>query len=229
MTHALENSLDNPAWFALNSRQVHLRQGDERVARYHPDVAPFAGLVDTSAASLRKLELLVPPGGHVLIPTLEPLPAVSGLRTERLFAVLQMVDRSETLPPSADDAVRLNTGNAQEMLRLAQATQPGPFSARTPEMGNYIGLRDDVGMLIAMAGERMRCEGFTEISAVCVHDAHRGKRMAGRLMHILRQQIRQRGETPFLHVHTENASAIGLYERLGFETRKTFHLYRITF
>jgi ribosomal protein S18 acetylase RimI-like enzyme len=44
---------------------------------------------------------------------------------------------------------------------------------------------------------------------------------------IVRREIERRGETPFLHVLSDNRSAIGLYERLGFELRRTFFLTRI--
>jgi ribosomal protein S18 acetylase RimI-like enzyme len=35
--------------------------------------------------------------------------------------------------------------------------------------------------------------------------------------------IRERGETPFLHVRRDNARAIALYERIGFRTRVMPH------
>jgi ribosomal protein S18 acetylase RimI-like enzyme len=35
--------------------------------------------------------------------------------------------------------------------------------------------------------------------------------------------IRERGETPFLHVRQDNARAVGLYETLGFRTRMVVH------
>src|SRR5438552_14292004 len=35
------------------------------------------------------------------------------------------------------------------------------------------------------------------------------------------QKITKSGETPFLHVGTENAQAIRVYEKLGFKTRRT--------
>jgi hypothetical protein len=46
-------------------------------------------------------------------------------------------------------------------------------------------------------------------------------------MDILRRQINQRGETPFLHVLSDNMSAIRLYEHLGFALRRPFYLTRI--
>jgi len=37
-------------------------------------------------------------------------------------------------------------------------------------------------------------------------------------------KLREEGVTPFLHVFTDNVSAIALCERLGFTTRKTLRL-----
>lgn len=223
-----EGLLDNLPWFALTTKQAHLGQGTELAARYHPDVAAFAGIANTTPEAFRQLGLLVPPGDHVLLTAPELLPPVDGVHAERLFAVCQMVDAGEPQSAAQDDVVRLGAPDAPAMLELALETKPGPFGLRTHEMGSYIGIRDS-GRLIAMAGERMRCEGYTEISAVCVNDANRGKGIAGGLMNILRREIRARGDTPFLHVRDDNATAIGLYERLGFETRHTFHLYRVGF
>lgn len=93
-------------------------------------------------------------------------------------------------------------------------------------MGRYIGIRDQ-GKLIAMAGERMRLEGFVEISAVCVDDGYRGRGLAGRLVNVLRREILLRGDIPFLHVLDDNAPALALYRRLGFENRQAFLLYRL--
>jgi predicted GNAT family acetyltransferase len=42
-------------------------------------------------------------------------------------------------------------------------------------------------------------------------------------MSILMRKIMQRGETPILHVRQENVSAIHLYEKLGFRTRRLLH------
>jgi predicted GNAT family acetyltransferase len=78
-----------------------------------------------------------------------------------------------------------------------------------------------------MAGERMSMNGYVEVSAVCVDEQWRGKGLAGRLVKALCKEIGQRGETPFLHVFSHNSTAIGLYERLGFELRRTLVLTQV--
>ena len=40
-------------------------------------------------------------------------------------------------------------------------------------MGSYYGVRSPSGELIAMGGERLQLDGYSEISAVCTHPSHR--------------------------------------------------------
>jgi hypothetical protein len=72
------------------------------------------------------------------------------------------------------EAVALGPADVPEMLDLVERTQPGPFLPRTIMLGTYLGIRRG-GALVAMAGERMRPPGWTEISAVCTDPAHRGQ------------------------------------------------------
>jgi predicted GNAT family acetyltransferase len=74
--------------------------------------------------------------------------------------------------------------------------------------------------LVAMSGQRLQVPGYTEVSAVCTHPEHTGKGYAAALMLEVMRRIRDRGETPFLHVRGDNSRAIALYERLGFRARK---------
>jgi predicted GNAT family acetyltransferase len=109
------------------------------------------------------------------------------------------------------------------MIELTALTKPGPFSTRTHELGTYLGIRD-AGKLVAMAGERLKVPGFTEVSAVCTHPEHTGHGYARILMSEVMRRIRSRGEAPFLHVREDNVRAIALYERLGFAVRVVAYL-----
>jgi predicted GNAT family acetyltransferase len=113
------------------------------------------------------------------------------------------------------------------MLALATLTRPGPFFERTHELGEFIGVREG-GRLIAMAGERMKPDGFTEVSGVCTHPDFRGQGHAAALTRIVASRIRERGETPFLHAYASNAPAIALYERLGYRLRRNVLMVRLT-
>ena len=66
---------------------------------------------------------------------------------------------------------------------------------------------------------------------MCTHPDHGGKGYARALMLDVMKRIRARGEKPFLHVRQDNTRAVGLYEKLGFETRVVLHyaiLRRVT-
>jgi predicted GNAT family acetyltransferase len=79
------------------------------------------------------------------------------------------------------------------------------------------------GELVALAGERLRLPGFVELSAVCTDPRVRGRGLAAYLMRHLMRGAVARGETPFLHVVPDNAAAISIYRRLGFEVRTAMH------
>ncbi len=117
----------------------------------------------------------------------------------------------------------LTMADVPEMLALTKLTEPGPFLPRTIKLGAYLGVHD-AGSLVAMAGERLHLTGFTEISAVCTHPQYRGRGYGNALLSALISRIIKRGETPILHVRTQNVAALRLYEKLGFTVRAQLHL-----
>jgi predicted GNAT family acetyltransferase len=137
----------------------------------------------------------------------------------------QMVATDPIAPPSTS-LEQLTTGDIADMVSLVEETMPGPFRLRTIELGGYLGVRED-GALLAMAGQRMRPPGHGEISAVCTRPTHRGRGIASVLARGVATAIQERGDVPILHVLDENANAIRVYERLGFETRMTFDVLRL--
>jgi predicted GNAT family acetyltransferase len=214
--------LDRPAWSALRIRQRHLAIGEAPALRYDQSYAIFAAIGDHAPASLAALGALVGKTGPAIVLQKDALPPVPGTRVEKRRMGVQMV--AET-PAAADDLKFLDLGeaDASEMLELATLTEPGPFFTRTHRLGDFIGIRAD-GRLVAMAGERMKPDGFTEVSGVCTHPDWRGHGYAGGLMRVVAARIAARGEVPFLHAYADNRGAIALYEKLGYRVRREVHV-----
>lgn len=212
------NDLDRPVWAAL-AAAPQLAEGDALARRYRRDVNLFASARDDGDASLAALFGLVRDGEAVYVLQVPPIRVPDGLVAVREARGVQMQATRALAPEGADgEPVELGDADAAEMLALAQLTQPGPFLARTHTMGGFVGVRLD-GRLAAMAGERMRFAGGTEISGVCTHPDFRGRGLARRLSALVGQRIQQRGELPFLHAWASNRAAIALYESLGFVLR----------
>lgn len=212
------SQLDDPVWNALSTTHASFAEGNRLAKRYPVDVAPFAGTRDRSEESYDSLaHVLGSNGTAALVSSKRPdLPA--GWSFVRLVDSVRMAWNGSVPPPVVHAIVDLNVSHVQDMLALTELTRPGPFSIRTPELGSYFGVRE-AGQLVAMAGERLRLTGYTEISAVCTHPDYRGRGYAGSLVSALIQRITGRNETPFLHVRQENIGARRLYEKLGFNLR----------
>lgn len=211
--------LDRPVWLALTTRQAPLALGDRRALRLAPDYGVFAAAADDSAESQAALADLCPAGGGIALVELnEPAPP-PGLTVIDRGLCWQML--AETLTPgdAAFPIAALGEADAAEMFELATLTRPGPFFARTHQLGEFVGVRVD-GHLAAMAGERMQAPGFTEVSGVCTHPDHRGHGFAAGLTRRVASRILARGETPFLHVYETNTAAIRVYQALGFKLRR---------
>jgi len=214
--------LDNPVWHALSGPQATVAEGCGRALRFDPELAPFAGLPDdVTGDDWDALRALVGPDGVAIIVrgSIDPPPD-----WETVFAAggAQMVwDGDAGIArdqwPATVDV--LTPADVPDILALVERTQPGPMRKRTIELGTYLGIRDE-GVLVAMAGMRMRPPGFTEVSAVCTDDAHRGKGLADLLSRCVIGEITARGETPCLHAVITNLPAIRLYEKIGFTLRR---------
>jgi len=221
--------LDNPAWSALTGPHARFAESYGQVLRYSDDVAPFVALPDNPGEDVwTGIAALSQPGSVIVIQTSESLIPPPGWEILRRIEGVQLVDAGIEAAEDAE-AVRLGPTDVPEMLDLVARTEPGPFRKRTVELGAYLGIRRD-GALAAMAGERMRMPGWTEISAVCTDPAYRGRGLGTRLIRAVAAGIRARGETPMLHAAADNTSAVRLYYSLGFELRRhiEFLVLRVT-
>lgn len=214
-----DGSLDNAVHASLAGAHAVFAERRGNVLRYDPEVSIFTGMpAEPKPADWDALADLVGPGGVAVMPGTYP-PYPDGWEVLAVNDGVQMV--AERLEPAEEpEAVRLGPEDVPEMLDLVKRTKPGPFASRTIELGTYLGIRRE-GKLVAMAGERFRPPGYTEISAICTDDAWRGHGFASRLTRAVAVGIVKRGETPFLHAVATNTSAIRLYEKMGFTLRRT--------
>jgi ribosomal protein S18 acetylase RimI-like enzyme len=213
--------LDNPIWSALTTDQAQLAHGGNHAKRFPRDVAPFAAMPDQSVAAYQVLEEILSGDFAALFLNAAPvLPTNwSMVRSGEMY---QMV--FEAPPPDQPSLSlrKLTVADIPEMLALTKLTEPGPFLPRTIELGAYFGFHES-GSLVAMAGERLKLTGYTEVSAVCTHPDFRGRGYGHALMSAVMAGIMNRGETPFLHVRTGNPAQY-LYQKLGFRVRAQLHL-----
>jgi len=214
---AAAHILDDPARAALWGEQSGHAVIEGHARRFDPGIGPIAALRDDGDTALRDAARLIALHGTIASVG-RPLPPIAGTRVVKQTPIAQMVfdgtqDRVE------DEAITvLGPDNAEEMMALAQLTEPGPFGPRTGALGPFLGIFDE-GRLVAMAGQRMRPAGYVEISGVCTHPDARGRGFARLLSRAQIEVICKAGRTPFLHAYIDRPGPIRLYEGLGFVKR----------
>jgi len=215
--------LDHPIWSALTTRQSALAEGDGPARRYPVAMTPFADMTDMSAKGFAALGALMSDQDIAVLFTPEPVDVPADFKVMLAKPGEQMIGMPKASSLSGTEIVTLGAADVPAMIALTELTKPGPFNVRTHELGTFLGVKVD-GELVAMAGERMKPGNYTEMTAICVHPSHRGRGYAQALMAAVSRQIAARGEIPFLHVFSDNTSAIALYRRQGMEIRRRLYV-----
>lgn len=214
------DELDRPVWGSLTGAWGPLSvSGRCGARRLPPDIGNFAAAPGAGPEAAEALAALIEPGGEVSLVEVAPPAPPPGIVAEHRPTVQMALNAP---PPPPDPAVilrPLTPQDAPEMLALAEMTRPGPFRANTHRLGRFIGVRSE-GRLIAMGGERMAVGAFREASGVCTAPEFRGRGLGRAILAALCADMRARGLTPFLHSYADNAGAIALYRKLGFEIRR---------
>ncbi len=223
MSDSDEALLDRPIWSALTTSQKHLAEGGPRALRYPVDMTPFADMVDMSAASFAALGDLLSGTQVAALFTPDPVEVPGGFKVVLADTGEQMIGSPADSSLRDAEIVTLGAADVPAMMALTELTKPGPFSLRTHELGTFLGIRSG-GELVAMTGERMKPGKFVEMTAVCVHPEYRGRGYAQALLAAVARRIEARGEIPFLHVFSNNTSAIALYQRQGMRIRRRLHV-----
>ncbi|AIT81190.1 GNAT family N-acetyltransferase [Novosphingobium pentaromativorans] len=217
-----EHVLDRLIWNALTGDQAGFAIGSGKARRYRLDIGPLAATQDRSPESQADLAALVHEHGPAfIVERADHAPAAmepAGTRIIKRREGIQLVFAGDR--PALDDTamVKLTRDHYPQMLELARLTEPGPFADSTADLGQFWGLIEG-GLLVAMAGQRMRVPGFVEVSGVCALPQVRGRGLASRLMRKVIADILEEGRVPFLHSYADNESALALYGHLGFAER----------
>lgn len=217
--------LDRPIWHTLNGAHADLSMGGPDARRFRPEIHILGAAADDGAEAQTALAALVPEQGELgLVEPVAPGPLANA--TQTFNAIIEQMVLHRWTPPQPRKARwrPLGDADAADMLELATLTRPGPYVLGTHRLGEFVGIRQS-GKLVAMAGERMKPPGYTEVSAVCTHPDARGQGFGAQLMAVVIERALARDDSVFLHAFPGN-SAIAIYKALGFRKRRDMHYVR---
>lgn len=212
------NKLDNPTWHSLSETHKDFAVEFDGIKFYHPNYCSFGGFINSEKtatgigayASLTNSFFVVgnKPNSNDTV------------RLNNELVCNQMVLDKQIDVEIMEDIVALQTETHKvDLFNLVNLVQPGYFKNKTSDLGNYYGIYKDE-KLVAVTGERMQMDAYTELSAIITHPNFTGKGYAKQLIKFASDKIFNEQKIPYLHVANTNIGAIKLYEKLGFQTRK---------
>ncbi|WP_442587704.1 GNAT family N-acetyltransferase [Pedobacter sp. AW31-3R] len=218
--------LNSPVYYSLTEshRQFAIDYGG--IKFYHPDYTPFGGSYE-GARTIQGIDEHALLNDNFYVVGERP-DFSSGLRINKELLCNQMLLLDTPQVIDTGNTRLLEEEDLKDLSDLVNLVQPGYFRKETALMGNYYGIYTG-NKLVAVAGERMQMDRFTEISGVVTHPDYTGRGYAKQLVARVSSKILADGKIPYLHVLKSNTSAIGLYEKLGFRTRcniSFWHLIR---
>ncbi|PTT02851.1 GNAT family N-acetyltransferase [Flavobacterium sp. HMWF030] len=225
MKHAEEYKLDNPVWNAVSEIHSKFAIDYNGTKFYNPDYCLFGGFIDIESTKEATFQYSSLTDNFFVVGTQPALP--DSLKITKELVCLQMII-SEKIELSIDtEIIKLTRDHNEALCNLVNLVQPGYFKNKTPFLGDYFGIFKDK-QLIAITGERMKMNDFTEVSAIITHPDHTGKGYAKQLIAHVVNRIFDQNKIPFLHVVESNIGAIKLYEKLGFVTRRKMSFWHIS-
>ncbi|MBW4359125.1 GNAT family N-acetyltransferase [Flavobacterium taihuense] len=218
------HKLDNPVWYSISETHKDFGIDYGTIKFYHPDYCPFGGFTafDNMDDSISQYAKLV---NNFFIIGQKPI-VPNNLKLKNELICLQMIIYNKVEENFEDLIVKLEEEHLDDLLGLVKMVYPEYFKKKTVSLGNYYGIYKN-NQLVAVTGERMQMEGYTEVSAVITHPDHTGKGYAKQLVTYTVNAIFAQNKTPFLHVAESNVGAIKLYEKLGFQIREKISVWNI--
>lgn len=213
----MENLLDNIVWHTLSGPHLPFAMGNAGVRRYVEGFPAFVGFADRTNPDFIGLATLVNPGEQVYYDGLATISLPQAWSVEAECSIQKMLWNASMPPPDESLHTRHpGPSDATAAMQLVDLTRPGPFSPRSLELGEYIGVYNGPH-LFAMAGARHCAGGYREISGVCTHPDFQGQGWARRLVLALIRRNMQAQQKIFLRVLLEHEQLHRLYLGMGFD------------
>ena len=220
-----ESKLDNPVWNSLSETHREFVLDYANTKFYNPDYCPFGGFINSQSTLEASNQYSVATDNFFIV---GEKPEISNsLKIVKELICLQMIVYNKIELSITEYIVKLTEEHNDKLVHLVNLVQPGYFKNKTASLGNYYGIfKED--QLVAITGERMKMNDFTEVSAIITHPDHTGKGYAQQLIAHCVNSIFSESKTPYLHVVESNMGAIALYEKLGFVTRRKMSFWNIS-
>ncbi len=219
-----DNKLDNPVWHSLSETQKEFSIDYNNIKFYHPDYCPFGGFETNENISEHIVEYSKLVDNFFVVGDKPKLS--NDLAFKKELVCLQMIIDKKIDTEIKEDIIPLGSEHTDALFQLVTLVQPGYFKKKTALLGNYFGIFKN-GQLVSVTGERMKMNGFVEVSAIVTHPEHTGQGYAKQLIAHTVNNIFAENKTPYLHVTETNIGAIKLYEKLGFITRRKISFWNI--
>ena len=212
------SGLNNATWDALHGPHSKISEKTELACAYKKGYYAFAAIKEDTKKAYKELASIVSPGRIVAISRRDkghPIeyPEWNHLGTPKGYRmVLEAPINVPDLPIE-----KLTLDDALEMIALTKASSnTETLTLNKIEVGDFYGIKDN-GRVVAMAGERLQLDDYTEVSGVVTHPDYRKRGYGGGLTLFKCKQVQERGKTPFLGVWETNTGAVRLYQKLGFK------------
>lgn len=225
MNNKDDHKLDNPVWHSLNETHKEYAIEYEGFKFYNPAYCPFGGFIDLNH-STKNIDAYAALIKKFFVVGDKPFFSDKISLYNDLVCNQMVLQRPIKLEASEIIVELVSKKHQADLSVLVNLVQPGYFKDKTPELGNYFGIYK-AGQLIAVTGQRMSMNAFTEVSAVVTHPEHLRKGYAKQLVQQATNQIFSEERTPYLHVSSSNIGAIKLYEKLGFITRRKISFWNL--
>ncbi len=217
--------LDNPVWNSLSETHKSLAIEYDGTKFYKPQYCPFGGF-----KKIDKLDLYIDKYSNLtdnfFIVGEKPVFNDNIIVVNNLLCS-QMILNTKIDFEINEEIVELKSEKHKlDLFDLVCLVYPGFFMTKTADLGKYFGIYKN-NKLIAVTGERLKMNEFTEVSAVVTHPDYIRKGYAKQLIAHTSNYIFDEGKTPYLHVAETNIRAIKLYEKMGFKMRKKISFWNL--